>query len=151
MMSDMSCAEPVNASMEMSDLAFEDAKRRGLTTRNGPSAISARYDPHHHAIIVVLDSGAFVGLPVEKLQGLQGASALQLNTVVIEAGGLGMHWPDLDADLFVPALLDGLFGSNSWMAARLGAAGGKATSDAKVTSSRRNGARGGRPRKSVVA
>jgi len=40
--------------------------------------------------------------------------------------GLGLHWPKLDADVYVPALLQGVFGSKQWMAAQLGAVGGKA-------------------------
>ena len=29
--------------------------------------------------------------------------------------GLGLHWQKLDADLSVPALLQGLFGTKAWM------------------------------------
>ncbi|MGA1981060.1 MAG: transposase [Acidobacteriaceae bacterium] len=52
--------------------------------------------------------------------------------------------------LLVPALLEGSFGSRKWMAARLGAQGGKARSLAKRTAARANGALGGRPRKSAT-
>jgi hypothetical protein len=62
---------------------------------------------------------------------------------------LGLHFPELDADLYVPALLDGLFGSRRWIAAQNGRAGGKVQSEAKAQAARSNGARGGRPRKPV--
>jgi hypothetical protein len=42
---------------------------------------------------------------------------------------------------------EGVPGSKSWMAARLGAAGGRVRGDAKAEASRDNGKRGGRPRK----
>ena len=47
-------------------------------------------------------------------------------------------------------LLEGVLGSKSWMAARLGAAGGRARSDAKAAASRGNGKRGVRPRKTAA-
>jgi len=53
----------------------------------------------------------------------------------------------LDADLYVPALLQGVFGSKSWMARVLGAQGGRARTAAHVAASRENGRKGGRPRK----
>ncbi|MBP7521851.1 MAG: hypothetical protein KA896_15595 [Leptothrix sp. (in: Bacteria)] len=68
----------------------------------------------------------------------------------------GIHVPALDADLYVPGLLQGLFGSRAWMsrraverqaAAALGAAGGRARSEAKRRAAQENGRLGGRPRK----
>jgi len=47
----------------------------------------------------------------------------------------------------MPALLEGVLGSKSRMAARLGGAGGRVRSRAKAAASRDNGKRGGRPRK----
>jgi hypothetical protein len=57
-----------------------------------------------------------------------------------------LHWPKLDADVYVPALLQGVFGSKSWLAAQLGAAHGKVRSRAKAAASRENGRKGGRAR-----
>jgi len=139
------------ASMEISDLEFETANVKGMKAQTGPVATSARYDADHDAIIVELNNGAFVGFPVEKLRGLEGANASQLDNVVVEAKGLGLHWPDIDADLYVPTLMEGILGSRKWMAAQLGATGGKAKSGAKATSSRLNGLKGGRPKKNVAA
>lgn len=56
-----------------------------------------------------------------------------------------MHFPHLDADIYLPALLDGFLGSRRWMAAQIGKTGGLATSEAKVAAARRNGKLGGRP------
>ncbi|WP_426232117.1 DUF2442 domain-containing protein [Pararhizobium sp. DWP3-4] len=38
-----------------------------------------------------------------------------MNNVVVEAKGLGLHWPDIDADLYVPSLMDKILGSRKWM------------------------------------
>src|SRR5437868_3887052 len=78
-----------------------------------------------------------------------GATPADLAQIEISPAGLGLHWPRLDADLYVPALLQGALGSKGWMARQLGAAGGRARSKAKVAASRENGRRGGRPRKTA--
>ena len=56
----------------------------------------------------------------------------------------------LDADLYLPALLEGFLGSRKWMARRLGMAGGKSRSAAKKLAARNNGKLGGRPKKVVM-
>ena len=53
--------------------------------------------------------------------------------------------PALDADLYLPALLDGFLGSRRWMAAAMG----KATTDAKSAAARDKGKFGGRPKKTA--
>jgi hypothetical protein len=44
--------------------------------------------------------------------------------IEVRPEGLGLRYPALDADLYVPALLAGITGSERWMAARLGVCGG---------------------------
>jgi hypothetical protein len=55
----------------------------------------------------------------------------------------------VDADLYVPAILEGFLGSKKWMASRLGRIGGQSRSRAKKAASRTNGRLGGRPRKAL--
>ena len=73
-------------------------------------------------------------------------TAEELASIEITPSGFGLHFPKLDADLYVPAVLEGLLGSTRWMAARMGALGGKSRSEAKAAASRENGKLGGRPR-----
>ncbi|CAN5323532.1 hypothetical protein BH09PSE5_BH09PSE5_06210 [soil metagenome] len=61
--------------------------------------------------------------------------------------GLALHFPAIDADVYLPGLVQGLTGSKSWMAAQMGARGGKAVSHNKASAARNNGKLGGRPRK----
>ena len=88
-----------------------------------------------------------IAFPPRLAEGLADASADELADIEISPAGLGLHWPKLDIDLYVPALLEGVFGSKRWMAAQLGAAGGRAQSPAKTEAARENGRKGGRPRK----
>jgi hypothetical protein len=109
-----------------------------------PRAIAARYEDGR--IVIDLSTHYRVSFSPERAQGLAGATPSDLAEIEITPSGYGLHWPKLDADLWLPALLEGVFGSRAWMAARLGAEGGKATSDAKAAAARENGKRGGRPR-----
>jgi len=78
---------------------------------------------------------------------LETAKPSQLNEIEITPSGFGIHFPKLDADLYVPGLLEGFLGSKRWMASRLGQAGGQSRSSAKRAASRANGRLGGRPKK----
>jgi Protein of unknown function (DUF2442) len=113
--------------------------------RSDPRAVAARYD--RGQIIIDLSTGYQVSFAAVRAQGLAGAAPSDLAEIEITPSGYGLHWPKLDADLWLPALLEGVFGSRAWMAARLGAEGGKATSDAKAAAARENGKRGGRPKR----
>jgi hypothetical protein len=62
--------------------------------------------------------------------------------------GLALHWEKRDVDLSVPGLLAGLFGTKAYMDRERAARAGSATSPAKAAAARRNGTKGGRPRKS---
>jgi hypothetical protein len=80
-------------------------------------------------------------------QGLENATPAELAMIEISPMGDGLHWPAIDADLYVPALMQGIFGSKTWMARNLGAAGGRSRTDAKAAAARDNGRKGGRPKK----
>lgn len=123
------------------------AEARMATQRQASHAVSARYDRRSSRIIVALNTGVQIAFPADLAEGLAGAAAADLAQIEISPAGLGLHWPRLDADLYV--LLQGMLGSKSWMARQLGAAGGRARSKAKAVASRENGRKGGRPRKAA--
>jgi uncharacterized protein DUF2442 len=134
-----------------SDEAFAMANRRAkVWLQSMPTAVAARYDHRTRRIVIRLSSKLEVGFSPQDAQGLEQADASQLEEIEITPSGLGIHFPKLDADLYLPALLEGFLGSKRWMASRLGAAGGRSRSVAKVSASRRNGRLGGRPRKAAV-
>ena len=84
--------------------------------------------------------------PREDLQGLQMGTPSQLKQIEIVGGGIGLHWPELDADLYVPALLQGIYGTKLWMA-KIGSRGGSAKSATKKKAARANGKFGERPKR----
>ena len=128
---------------------FEDAQRRGEEAlRSEPRAKRARYDRKTGRILVELTNGCSFAFPARRAEGLEGASDDELAEVTILGLGLGLHWERLDVDLSVPGLLAGLLGTKGWMDRERAAHAGSATSPAKAAAARRNGAKGGRPRKS---
>ena len=137
--------------VELTTEQFEAAEARGRARMAGPRAQSVHYDAGRNRIIVRLTTGIELGFAPGDVEGLQAATTEDLKAVEVEGLGLGIHFPTLDADLYVPALLEGILGSKRWMAAQLGAAGSRARTPAKTAASRENGKLGGRPRKARVA
>ena len=127
---------------------FELASRRAKEMKASfPRAISAHYDRRRGRVVIKLDSKLDVSFSPSDAQGLEHAKPFQLDAIEISPSGFGIHFPKLDADLYLPALLEGFLGSRKWMASRLGQAGGKSRSKAKKAASRANGNLGGRPRR----
>lgn len=132
--------------VELSDTEIDAALERGRIARGvEPRAASARYDPSAGRLVVELTNGCAFAFPPRLAQGLENATDDQLAHVEILGAGYGLHWEELDADLSVPGLLAGLFGTKAYMAQRAG----QSTSQAKAAAARANGAKGGRPRKSI--
>jgi hypothetical protein len=130
---------------------FQTANKRAQKVRSAqPRAIAAYYDSKSGRIVIELTSKLFVSFSPKDAEGLERARSTQLQEIEITPSGLGLHFPALDADLYIPALLEGMLGSRKWMAARMGAAGGSSTSPGKRRASRANGKLGGRPKKQVA-
>jgi len=132
--------------MVTSEQEFAQAQKRMRTRRRAGYAVDARYDRRAGRVIVRLNTGLELAFAPSQTEGLAGASPEELADIEISPAGLGLRWPRLDADVYIPGLLRGIFGSRRWMAAQLGAAGGRARSEIKAASSRANGRKGGRPR-----
>lgn len=135
--------------MATTEREFGRAEARMRAQRRAGYAVSARYDRRSARVIVGLSTGVQVAFPPHLAEGLAEGSPSDLAQIEISPAGLGLHWPKLDADVYVPALLQGVFGSKSWMARQLGAAGGRVRSTAKSVAARANGRKGGRPKKAA--
>jgi hypothetical protein len=132
---------------EQARARYDAARQRGrIADETEPRAVSARYDRTSRRVIVELRNGCTFMFPADMGQGLRGASDEDLAEVEIMGNGFGLHWEKLDADLAVPSLMAGRFGSKAWMS-ELGRMGGKSKSAAKAAAARANGKKGGRPKK----
>ncbi|CAH2770691.1 MAG: hypothetical protein CBARDCOR_0830 [uncultured Caballeronia sp.] len=114
----------------------------------GPCAVAARYRRSIAKIEVDFDNGVTLAVPVALIQGLGGASDVDLKVIEISptGWGWGLRFPKLNVDLYAPALFEGIYGSKVWMK-QLASRAGSVKSDAEAASSRENGKKGGRQRK----
>jgi len=112
----------------------------------GPCAKSVEYNADKDLIEIHLRNGSIFSVPPRLVQGLGSATPEQLNDVWIDRAGLSVHWESLDADFSILGLIQGIFGTQAWMA-ELGRKGGERSSEAKSQAARENGKKGGRPTK----
>ena len=120
---------------------------RPILVKTTPTAVAARYDRRVGRVVIALSNRLEVGFKPHDVQGLEAARPAQLVGIEISPSGLGLHFPQLDADLYLPALLQGFLGSRQWMAQAMGKIGGKSVTPQKADAARANGRLGGRPRK----
>lgn len=127
---------------------FDAANAKGVARiAKTPTAVVARYDRRIGRVVIELSSGLEIAFKPHHAQGLEGAKLDDLANIEISPSGLGLHFPLLDADLYLPALLEGFLGSRRWMASEMGKSGGQSTTKAKSAAARANGRLGGRPKK----
>jgi uncharacterized protein DUF2442 len=132
--------------MDIGDDEFAGANQRaGVRLATTPRAVAVHYDGENDQIVVRLSNDVELAFRPHSAQGLDGARSEKLSSIEISPSGLGLHFPDLDVDLYLPSLIENLLGSRRWMAAAMGRAGGSVSSDAKTAAARSNGRRGGRP------
>ncbi|MCL6708576.1 DUF2442 domain-containing protein [Pseudomonas sp. R2.Fl] len=133
--------------VEVTDQELDEAKRRWAEERAGrPVPVAVRYDATSGRILVDFENDAAFLFPARSLEGLEEATDEQLAEVEL-LGETGLHWESLDVDYTIAGLMKGIFGSKVFMEAQR--RGGLSRSPAKVAASRVNGAKGGRPRKTV--
>lgn len=118
--------------------------------RHALIAKEVRYLPSIDVLEVKLSNNTRIVLPREQLQGLQNATRKQVANVELLGRGTGLHWPDLEVDLWVEGLVNGVYGTKQWMS-QIGRMGGSVRTKAKTQAARRNGRKGGRPRKQLLA
>ncbi len=127
---------------------FEAAEARGRAMlETEPRAKAARYSHESGRVTVELMNGCTYIFPAQMAQELNGADHDDLAQVEVHGVGFNLHWPTLDADIYVPALVAGVFGTRAWMKKALARQAGKVTTPAKAEAARINGRKGGRPKK----
>ncbi|MCC5977520.1 MAG: DUF2442 domain-containing protein [Salinarimonas sp.] len=137
-------AKPTDARLEAAE-----AQGRAML-ESEPRAVSARYDHASSRVTVELMNGCAYVFPVKLVQDLARATADELAVIEVDGMGFNLNWPRVDVDLYVPALVAGIFGTRDWMTKALAREAGRRTSAAKASAARANGAKGGRPRKAAM-
>lgn len=85
---------------------FDAASARAKITRARFSAArEAWYDDEKRRVVVELETGLQLSFSPKGIPGLEGASSEDLREMVVSPSGLGLHFPRIDADVYLPALL----------------------------------------------
>jgi hypothetical protein len=96
------------------DAEIDAALERAKNQPELPRALSAEYNADSDVVVLHIDDGSQLSIPRKQLQGLENATEAQISQIEIFAG-LDIAWPQLDLDHYLPALLQGIYGSDKWM------------------------------------
>jgi hypothetical protein len=94
------------------DAALERARQYAKYDRR---VVKATYSKASKRLRLVLDDGVTCSIPRQLIQGLAGADEKDLCRIQVLGDGTGLLWPVLDVAHYVPALLQGVYGSEKWM------------------------------------
>lgn len=118
----------------------------GKTAIDSPiDVIGARYDTRSDSLELKLRNGVLLRIPRAHIWEFAGAMPADLRKIEVQPGGDGISVRKLDVDISVPGLI-----ADELRTAFAKAQGRKSrgrTSAAKAAASRKNGRKGGRPRK----
>ncbi|MDP1647437.1 MAG: DUF2442 domain-containing protein [Rubrivivax sp.] len=90
------------------DASIAAARAAGARSLRAPRAVAARYLPERDRIEIDLASGWSVQVPRTFSARLAKASAQECERVELVDSGLGLHWPAIDEDWYVPAVIEAL-------------------------------------------
>ncbi len=93
------------------DAALERAKHHVP----GPAAIAVQHLLGPNLLVVSLNNGRRLALPIEDLQGLTGTTPDQLAEIEILGPGTGISFERIDVAFKVESLLKGIYGNSRWM------------------------------------
>lgn len=91
---------------ELTEAMFAKACAAGEKELERPRAKAVRYDAQRIRLVIELVSGATLDIPLPMTERLSSASERERGTMELAPFGLGVHWPLVDEDLYVPSLVD---------------------------------------------
>jgi predicted TPR repeat methyltransferase len=94
------------------DAALAQARKYEKYSRK---VVGVVYSKSTDKLRLVLNDGAAYSVPRHLIQGLTDARQADLNRIQILGGGTGLLWPTLDVAHYVPALIQGVYGTEKWM------------------------------------
>lgn len=110
--------------------------------------VRARYDGRRDAVNLTFRCDATIVIPRRLIRWFDGASKADLRAIKVFTYD-GIECKPIDMHIFVPGLIEEVFGTR-FLAAAMGRRGGQRRSRLKAAAARANGALGGRPRKKTT-
>lgn len=117
--------------------------------KHGMRSTSARYDRATERVMLELTNGFLLGIPVHAIPALRSATSTQRAAAKVDVSGSVLRWDALDIDVSIPALILSVVDVPE-KRRHLASLVGQTTSPKKATASRKNGAKGGRPKKKNI-
>jgi predicted TPR repeat methyltransferase len=111
---------PKPAQVDVTDAEIEAALGRAREyAKYARRVVKASYSKATDSLRLILDDGVTCSIPRHLIQGLAGANERELTRIQILGDGTGLLWPLLDVAHYVPGLMQGIYGSERWMAGLL--------------------------------
>lgn len=117
--------------------------------RTEPRIDRTTYDNRSRLLHLAMRGGAGVDIPIDLFDDFNGATPEQIANCKLHENGASLHWDELDIQMETISILQIAFRFRTVTDNARQA--GSARSPAKAAAARRNGAKGGRPKKRVVA
>ena len=92
--------------LKVTEEMFARAAAAGEKELERPRATAVRYDAERVRLVIELVSGAVLDIPLPMTERLSNASERERSTMALTPFGLGIHWPLVDEDLYVPRLVE---------------------------------------------
>ena len=90
----------------LTEAMLAEAAASGKKELERPRARAVSYDPARTRLIIELVSGAVLDIPLPATERLSKATNGERATMELTPFGLGIHWPLVDEDLYVPRLVE---------------------------------------------
>ncbi len=90
----------------ITEAMLADAAVAGEKELERPRAKAVSYDAARVRLIIELVSGAVLDIPLPATERLSKATERERGTMELTPFGLGIHWPLVDEDLYVPRLVE---------------------------------------------
>ena len=97
-------------SAEPPDELAKATARAAVLRETMPYAVAARYNRDSDHIVLGLANNLEIVFRPSDVLSLENAAPEDLDAMEISPSGFGLHFPRIDADIHVPALLDDLLG-----------------------------------------
>lgn len=80
-----------------------------------PYAVAARYEPVLRRVLVALNNHLEIAIDPDHVQALKGKPTAAMQEIEISPSGYGLYFPQLDDDIYLPGLFQGIYGTKEWM------------------------------------